>query len=264
MSTTLADMMLLVAKEVTLVEDGVADGGSTTTLFDAQRQESGGYWSKGIIFFTSGDNDGVTRKIDVWDDDAHQFTFTTLGTAVSAGDTYEVATKDFTPEQIIQAINMALAETRIPTFSTITNTGTYRYAIPSGVSNIKRLEVDAGSDGEDFVPHTQWYLNGGYIYFDPDTEPVQNYEGDIRVTYMASHAKLTADTSAINSLISDDYLKWLACVKLMEKEDLRYRGENPKVAQKLQECRAYYQIHSQDQPDMEVERTIRSSKWGHV
>jgi len=263
MATTLSQLMLAIAREATLVEDGIADTGDTKSLIDAQREESGGFFDRGIIWFTSGDNDGITRKINRWNAEEKKFDFDAV-TAVSAGDTYSVATKRFTPEELKQAINKALAETRVPTYSVITNLGTASYAIPSGVSNVKRIEVDAGSDGEDYVPHSNWWLNGGNIYFDPDTEPVLNYEGNIRVTYMASHAKLSADTDTLNTLINDDYIKWLSAVKLLEKEDERFRGENPEIRSKLQDARAYFTIHAKDQPDLTVERTIRSSKWGNV
>lgn len=71
---------------------GTATGGSTTTLIDAVKlNQVNDYWNWGIVIFTSGLNNGDSRKIIDFDQITNKVTLDyALDNAILAGDTYTI------------------------------------------------------------------------------------------------------------------------------------------------------------------------------
>jgi hypothetical protein len=69
---------------------GWATGGTTGTVIDTiSLTQADDYWNWGVITFTSGDNNGLSRKIVDFDNATHKLTLDyVLDHAVSVGDTY--------------------------------------------------------------------------------------------------------------------------------------------------------------------------------
>ena len=71
---------------------GTATGGTTTTLIDTNNlTQANDYWNWGIVTFTSGNNNGSSRKILDFDAATDTATFDyALDNAVAIGDTYTI------------------------------------------------------------------------------------------------------------------------------------------------------------------------------
>ena len=67
---------------------GTADSGSTTTTVDSERTEADDYWNGAYILFTSGPNDGLSRKIADFDAATDTITHEAFPNAVASGHTY--------------------------------------------------------------------------------------------------------------------------------------------------------------------------------
>lgn len=68
------------------------DAGCTTSVIkDAARGEADNYWKDGYVQFTSGENDGVNRRVTASSQSANTFTLdVALDNAPEAGDTYDL------------------------------------------------------------------------------------------------------------------------------------------------------------------------------
>ena len=67
---------------------GTADSGSTTTTVDSERTEADDYWNNAYILFTSGPNDGLSRRITDFNATTDTITHEAFPSAVAEGDTY--------------------------------------------------------------------------------------------------------------------------------------------------------------------------------
>lgn len=67
---------------------GTADSGTTTTTVDAERTEADDYWNNAYILFTSGSNNGLSRKITDFDAVTDTITHEAFPNAVAVGNTY--------------------------------------------------------------------------------------------------------------------------------------------------------------------------------
>lgn len=67
---------------------GTADSGSTTTTVDSERTEADDYWNNAYILFTSGPNDGLSRKITDFNATTDTITHESFPSPVAAGHTY--------------------------------------------------------------------------------------------------------------------------------------------------------------------------------
>jgi len=70
---------------------GTADSGSETTTVDAERTEAEDYWNGAYIYFTSGDNAGLARKVTDFDAGTDTITHAAFPEAVAEGDTYKLS-----------------------------------------------------------------------------------------------------------------------------------------------------------------------------
>jgi len=86
--------------------EGVATGGSTTTVvdtgapFNTTATTNTGFWTGAQIRFTSGNNEGLIRRVTTWAPGTSTFTVATLPTAVAASDTYEIDQVPIIPEHL--------------------------------------------------------------------------------------------------------------------------------------------------------------------
>jgi len=263
MATTLAQMMLLVMEATTDVIRGDATVSDTSkvALIDRKRDESGGYYDDGIIFFLSGDNDGLTRLIKRWDADAKSFHFEDVTANVAAGDDYAVCV-DYPRSQVIQAINEAYRVLKLPAYSTrITNTGALSYALPAGVDNIIAVDVDQGGDDDRWQAHHNWEVIGDTLYFDPQTQP-DTAKGQIRLLHIDSPARVDTDAGVLNRHVSDEYITWASATKLLEWRSKKFNGEDRKVEADLNVARQKADEFKDEQPEIDkMERTPHLSRW---
>jgi hypothetical protein len=240
---TLFSITYELAKILGNVVDGTATGGGTTTLIDtaAFDAEADDYWNNGTIWIHSGVNASKTAIITNWDNASKTWTFDPALAAVVATVTYSVATADYPRYILRQAVNRALKEMGSvedvnTALSTTSNTETY--TLPTGVSNIKRVEIGINSSTPIYYyVHSHWYEKDGLLWFDPGYMPDAGYT--IRLTYAPlTVTTLDSDTATFSDLIHPDAVIWAAAVfalrwrlqKTQDNEPERVRYMNEAIA----------------------------------
>src|SRR3990167_5677525 len=116
MSKTLFDCTLELARVLGVLTEGVATGGSTSTLIDTvERTEADDYWNGGtawILYDAGGLGAAPQGEYAVVSDFANTGGVITLRTAitqVAAGDRYAVAKKRYPLHLLVQKVNEAIA-----------------------------------------------------------------------------------------------------------------------------------------------------------
>jgi len=206
--TTLADAILETSRLMGVVRRGKATGGSATTCVDTARYEKDDYYNGGTLMMLSGDSEGKTRRITDFVQSTGTITTDTFTTVNAAGDIYAVTLMN--REFVVQAINMALADmgpyTKTDDSLVVVNNYT-EYTLPSGVSNVRRIEVaKSASVPYDYVKLGSWKEINGKIYLPEELDYTAGRT--IRLYYNESHDDVEDDTDVINDLYNR---KRLAC-----------------------------------------------------
>lgn len=236
--TTLAEATLELARKLCTVIEGVATGGSTTTLIDTTRAEPDTYFTGGVIWFKSGNNAGKSAAVSSYSSTTDTFTFATQTGACASGNLYAASTWEYPRWLLISAINSALKTITLPQqqdISTVVVGEQEEYTLPTGVQNVDRVEILASStDPYSGTPHYNWEEIDGTLVFDEGLAPLS---GDlIRLTYSPAHTEISSDTSEISSYIHIDYLTWEAAVYALRWRMSRTKADDPGVLQQLNEA----------------------------
>jgi hypothetical protein len=229
--STLADATRALAEKVQYAAEGVATGGSATTLIDTARIEPDDQFTNGTIWLLSGNNIGKSAIISGWVLSTHTFTFATLTLLCAAGDLYAVTSMDYPKYVMIQAINRVLAHTYLPKtdVTLVTVADQEEYSLPTGVTDIRRIEIAENiATPYDYVPHYNWREIEGKLRFDIDFAPdTAGYK--IRLTYVAPQAALASDVTAFDNRIALEWLAWQAAVILFRQRIRKTDGKEPYI-----------------------------------
>ena len=236
--TTLADITLRVAREITDVLNGsatVGNGTNPVTSINDQTNliQKADQWARGTLWFRSGTG-LIGIMVPVTTFASATLNFASIGVInPSVQANYSVTGQEFPTSELIKAVNAALADgAKVLTADTsITATGASSYTLPAGVSNVRDVEFQDSSGQR--TPSTHWKERAGSIYFDypPPT-------GDTVVLwYRAAHSELIAYGDAVNSEISDEWLLWKSVEKALTWA-LNMYGDSPEkgYASKLQQA----------------------------
>lgn len=209
--TTLKEAMLETARILGIVREGVATGGSVTTLIDTILDEPNDYFTKGTLWvLTSTNNAALCQVVKAYAERTITLT-TAVSNAIVAGDTYAVAAPLFPKHALLQAVNKALRfEHIIKTDDTLTVTAnTQEYSLLSGVSNVKRVDV-ATSTSVPYAFQPNFHVKewNGKIVFDDGKEPTETGM-KIRLWYQGTHGEL-AETGSLLPSVDMNWLKWAA------------------------------------------------------
>jgi hypothetical protein len=144
------------AKRAAEFIQGTATGGSTTTVIDVNNLlYVDAYWNEQYILFTSGANNGLTRKVSAFTSASSQVTLYSAVTAVASGDTYELYRR-FSPTDHNTALNAAINKSwpafyqhRSTAVATATQ-DTLQYGFPTG--------PDLGDKGLIGIEYQRWTL----------------------------------------------------------------------------------------------------------
>jgi len=205
--TTLADIVLRVAREVTDVMEGAATSGAVTSLTDVTNLvQPNQYWDRGTLFIKSGTHAG--KALPILGYASNKITFASLGASpVAANDRYSVMRGVYPWNQIATAITQALESTHVTgDDATLTGDGTtLDFTIPAGVHNIKRVQFGRSSER---LFSTHWREVNGTLRFDAGYAPVS---GDvIHIVYRKPHPDLSAYSDIISDEINSEWLKYKA------------------------------------------------------
>ena len=208
--TTLAEMTLKVAREITEVLYGTATTGAATSITDtANLTQQKAYWDKGSVWILSETHSGKTAIVTGFSN--NKLTFATFGTSVETC-RYAVARATFPYRQLAQAINAALDEVRVlAEDTTLTGDGeTLEFPLPAGVTNIEHIEFTRyGSSPAEKSPSHHWHVRGGDIKWDYGYAPC---DGDtIHIWHRTYHDELTTYSDTLNERVNEEWVKWKAC-----------------------------------------------------
>lgn len=200
---TVFSILLETARDLGALRSGVATTGSTTTLTDPLMTAPDDFFNGGTIFFLDGDNGGRSAAVEDWTLSTHVLEFLVQPYTIARGDRYAVMDgKQYKREDMIAAINQALLE--IGPFDRIDETlvgvdDQEFYTLPTGVWNVKRIEIAAAATNVGAV-HYQWRELGGKIRF-LDNLPATGEV--IRLIYEQVHWNVTLPTDEITDGMDD-------------------------------------------------------------
>lgn len=227
--TTLAEMLLVIARTVSRVREGTATGGSTTTLIDTALAEASGTYNEGTVWITHA---GVTLSYFVSTFGNNTITFSPPAPqAVIAGDTYAVAPDDFPKWQLTQAVVEALSKiSTLKVDTTLTVASGADVTLPAAVRDVRQVFV-AG------VRNYHWSEVIGKLKFDKTS-----YDGALEVRYASRPTFPAADSDIIDPAVDPEWLHWAAVVKLWRDYYRDHLKDNPVAIELFNEARQNEQM----------------------
>jgi hypothetical protein len=245
MTKNLFDLTYELATELGIVYESAATGGSTNTVVDTtMRTEADDYWNQGTVWITydaAGAAAAPQGEYDVVSDFANSSNTITLTTgftvAPASTDLYAVAHKVFPLYDLSLAINRAIRDIGpIPvTNTTAIDTAAQQteYTLPIE-ANTDLLEVyiqSKLSDADDnkWIKSYNWDVQrtatgtADTLVF--DQQPLYTY--DVKLVYLAPHAKLVASTSKLSETIRQERVIYKAAYHALNHYRMKTRSTDP-------------------------------------
>lgn len=241
MTYTLFDTALALARIISDVFEGVASGGSTTTLVDSDIPSGypNDHFNNGTIFLLSGNNASKSAIISDYDSTTWTFTFPTQAGACAANDRYGAMDADYPKHILVQSINKALIEIGdlIATNTALTTVEDQEeYTLPAGVYNVKRVEVaQYTTEPYGWQIQRSWQEREGKLIFLRGAVPTDD-DLTIRLTYMDPPTELTADSDTISVYIHRERLAWMAATYALRWRVQLTDGEDERVVKSYEEA----------------------------
>ena len=233
--STLAELMLDVARLMGTVREGTATDGSETTLIDTLLDEPADYFTKGTLWLLSGDNAGLCAVVNTFSENTISLA-DTLTAAIAAGNEYAVATPEFPKHKLKQAVLSALKHNPVllTDDNLIVTANTKEYELPEGVSDIRRVEVATEASAPySFTPNMTWREWDRKLVF--DKEPTDTGK-IIRLWYEGAHGEIAENADILPS-VDVEWLKWMAVVFLYRDMITRINKDNPTDLDLLNEAK---------------------------
>lgn len=207
---TLFDILLGVFDELGQLVNGVATGGSATTLVDSGLAGRDGDWKLGTLFITKASSaapEGEFAEVTAYARTAGTVTVASsaLTAAPASGDEYALASKRWTLSDLKRIVNRALVRMGdIPTVDTSLTTaaGQTEYTLPAGArrgNNLRRVYMDRFGDSDDTLPEelTHWRPEGSSLMFRNQLETGRT----LTLIYMAPHGTMSAYGDALSPYV---------------------------------------------------------------
>lgn len=236
--TTLFATMLNLAKLLGPVREGVSTaGGGQTAMIDTLCLEPNDYWNDGVLFFIDVPAPATSSKsatITDWALSTGTFTFPALGfiNGTDSGDRYVALAGKYTRTDLIEAVNLALADLGpIPAIDTTLTTVANQesYTLPAGVAKVTRMEI-ASSKGavKGYQTNYHWQEIGGTLYFDNGKQPsTSGYT--IRLTYLTAHAVIGLDDDVVTDTVHPMRIAWTAAYHVALKRSQVVENDDPSL-----------------------------------
>lgn len=206
---------------------GVATSGTTTTLTDNNLSEPDEYYNGGSLLLDT--DPPVGKQIIDWDAASHTFTFSTLGSAITAGTSYVAVSPKYPLDVIGMCVEQALNEIgSYPEILEVTSSGEYSYSV-SGMRDIKAVEYSE-DDGDTWKKHLFWKVVRGRLEFLKEP-PESNYK--IRIHYMVRHEVLSNWDSLLNEKVDPTMVVIFACRNALLWRNYKVGTDEPNTTELL-------------------------------
>jgi hypothetical protein len=252
--------------------DGVATGGSTTTLVDTllTGEHTDDAFEKWWVFISSTTDAGAPknqyRKITDYVDSTGTLTWTTAMTAaVASGDEYAVYKVDNIPfYTLLKLINDALTDLEPPLVDTsLTTSGsTFSYTLPAAVKGFMPFKVEFRDSSNNVEPVTDYEIvpTAGET---ADTLRFPRYQTSGLTILYWYKAKQTLDSydDAVSKYIHDD-LAVAACVA----SALHWRARKTQFSEKslVRDWRDSLEEYEQKKRDHKINYPIKKDKFLNI
>jgi hypothetical protein len=253
MSKTLFDLTYELARALGVVEEGIATGGSTTTLIDTiERDEADDFWLGGTawILYDAAGAGAAPQGEYSFISDFVQSTATatlrsTLTAAVASGDRYAVARTRYPLSLLIQKINESLTgvvieKTDISTITTAVEQT--EYSLPTDVIDLKEVWVQTNLDDTNdnrweriYDYHLQKSATGTANKIVFDRQYSSGYL--VKLVYLAYHATLRVATDKLDDSIHINKVIYQAAVGCLLQRKAKVGESDPALNDLLN----YYQ-----------------------
>lgn len=224
--TTLYQALKEVALRIGDVRQGVATGGSTTTLVDTNLDEPDGYYNGGTLFLET--SPPMITLVYTWQADIKTFTIRPVGITISAGTPYLAVGPRYPLDVLRNAIAIAVFETarQMEVYETTTD-GTAKVTLPDEVWDVRHVEYEA-SEGQ-WKTHYAWRIKGGDLYF--LTNPPES--GTALKIFYASTPAIPQTYSATFAHINTESLIINACKQALIWRNYRVGRDEPNTTELL-------------------------------
>jgi hypothetical protein len=232
MTQTLATLTYRVARELGIVKEGTATGGSTSTLLDSSgRTEADDYWNNGTawLLYDAGGAAAAPQGefASITDFASTGGVISTVWTvAPAAGDRYAIAKKRYRKADLIQAVNRALQDLgTIPVVDSTTITtadNQTEYTLPVAANtDLRQVWLQTNDDDSN---DNRWHLIHGWKIQHAVAGtghtiilPTQYSSGyAIKLVYMAPHPDLNAYSDKLYETIHENMIIYSAASKALE------------------------------------------------
>jgi hypothetical protein len=227
MNKTLFDLTYELARALGIVSEGVATGGSTTTLVDTvELTQADDFWNGGsvwVLYDAGGAGAAPQGEYSVVSDfTASSDTATlrsTLTAAIASGDRYAIARKKYPLHILTQYINQALSEIPVQKddITTITIAADQtEYSLPSDVWKLKQVWLQNNDDSNDneWGLLTDWSVKksatGTANVLELGEQFTAGYE--LKLVYLTEHQTLRAATDKLDNTIHSNRVLYNAAV----------------------------------------------------
>lgn len=238
MTFTLGELTYMVARELGIVDEGVATGGGTTSLIDTNaRTEDDDFYNGGTVWIlrdAAGLGAAPENEYGVVSDFANSTSTATmqaaLTAAIASGDRYAIADDKVPLHIIIQKINQALGELRTVPYVDVTSITTAdnqtEYTLPiASKQDLRQVFIQGETDDAN---DNQWreIYNWKVEQADPGVAPVLIVPGQfisgysLKLVYMAVHADLHTYTDPLSEFVPKERVIYPAVA-----ECFRYRKQ---------------------------------------
>lgn len=255
--TTLFDLSLDVAKQVTQVEEGVVDSGTVTTLTDSERVEKNGSFNNGTLWVLSGDNAGAVLVVEGFA--SNKITVPTQATAFAEGDRYALCNADFPYWKIRQGINTVMGDVLEVDESLSFETDTYEYTLPALNGVYKGVEFVDSND----IPYPSLHakVRSGVLIFDYGFGA---NDGDtIRILMKSPHDALVDAGDTLNAALPEKKVLWDAVVDVLKWGFRRYdKDPSKRVEEFLQMALGKQEAFGKSRNDELPIMQYKAAGWG--
>ena len=269
MTYTLFDITHRVAKELNITVDGVATGGSTSTLLDSNdRREADNYWADGSLWLWYDTGalgvapEGEMSVVNASTSSSGTLTFRDSFTvAPGSGDKYSVArrVRENIPwlPILIQKTNQALQDLGpIPQIDVTTveiSSSKNEYSMPIQANlDLRRVWIQGNKDADqnEWTELYNWHIepgtpgNAGTLVL-----PLQESSGyDVRLDYMDYHAEMQVAADALSDHVPIERVVYPAALECLEwlrelwNGDTKYDRAIARMEGKVAKAEAYRRL----------------------